>query len=154
MGRFSHTLRPRDATWQPCAPDQGAARDVRTETSQPTSLSFINANAWHDIYGHDPGRGTTPKGGIWGDPQRSSPAFLQPMTLNALASAGSWPTDSRTKLCGTRPPSSKKYPTALVNSCRQKIPRFTYRRRRGQPRRLVLLHQLRYHQRTHLWRVL
>ncbi len=29
----------------------------------PNELSFINAGAWHDLYGHHPGRETTPK---WG----------------------------------------------------------------------------------------
>ena len=29
----------------------------------PNEFSFINASAWHDLYGHHPGRGTTPK---WG----------------------------------------------------------------------------------------
>ena len=29
----------------------------------PNELSFINASAWHDLYGHHPGRGTAPK---WG----------------------------------------------------------------------------------------
>ena len=29
----------------------------------PNELSYISASAWHDIYGHHPGRGTIPK---WG----------------------------------------------------------------------------------------
>ena len=34
----------------------------------PNELSFINANAWQDLYGHHPGRGTLPRWGYGKDP--------------------------------------------------------------------------------------